>query len=382
LDSVGVGALPDAAQYGDAGAHTLGHVWEACGGLKLPNLLAMGLGNIENSGVPKAEKPTAAYGRMAMRTRAKDTTSGHWEMAGLVQEPPFAVVDKFPGEFLDKWLAHAGYDVAGDVKWLGNCAASGTEIMDRLGAEHVRTGAPIVYTSADSVFQVAAHEEIIPLPILYKLCEAARELLNDELFIGRVIARPFVGSEGAFARTENRKDYAVPPTGATILTALEEAGHSTLGIGKIEDIFCRVGVTFIDHTTNNPDGISATVKALRDGTQGSLIFTNLVDFDMKYGHRNDAAGYGRCLEEFDARLPEIVAAMRPDDVLFITADHGCDPTHSGTDHTREYVPVLVYGAGITPRDLGTRETFADIAATLCRLFSLPAWPIGQPLPIQ
>jgi phosphopentomutase len=298
-------------------------------------------------------------------------------MAGLVQEPPFAVVERFPEEFLAKWLAHAGYDVAGSVKWLGNCAASGTEIMDRLGDEHVRTGAPIVYTSADSVFQVAAHEKIIPLPILYKLCEAARELLNDSLFIGRVIARPFVGSSGAFTRTENRKDYAVPPTGATVLTALEKAGRATLGIGKIEDIFCRVGVTHIDHTTNNPDGISATIKALRDGTPASLIFTNLVDFDMKYGHRNDPAGYGRCLEEFDARLPEILAAMRDDDVLFITADHGCDPTHPGTDHTREYVPVLVYGKGIAPRDVGTRATFADIAATLCGMFSLPAWPIGQ-----
>jgi phosphopentomutase len=375
LDSVGVGALPDAAAYGDAGAHTLGNVAAANGGLCIPNLTAMGLGNIEDARIPGVAEPTAAYGRMAMQTRAKDTTSGHWEMMGLITEPPFATVTHFTDEFLTRWLTHAGYE--SEPKWLGNCAASGTEIIDRLGAEHVATRAPIVYTSADSVFQVAAHEGVIPLEMLYKLCECARELLNTEPFIGRVIARPFTGDAPGFARTENRKDYAVPPTGATLLDELEKHGRTTLGIGKIEDIFSLRGVTHVDHTTNNTDGIAATIKALRDNTQDSLIFTNLVDFDMKYGHRCDAVGYAKCLEEFDARLPEIISAMREGDALFITADHGCDPTHPGTDHTREYVPILAYGAGFSPVSVGTRATFADLAATLAHGFGMPAWGIGQ-----
>ncbi|MCL2225356.1 MAG: phosphopentomutase [Defluviitaleaceae bacterium] len=371
LDSVGIGALPDASEYGDVGAHTLGNVYAACKP-EIPNLLAIGLGNIEGSRLPQVENPTAAFGRMAEKTRAKDTTSGHWEMTGIVVDPPFRVVEKFPNEMLEEWLKRAGRD----VKWLGNLPASGTEIIARLGAEHMETGAPIVYTSADSVFQVAAHERIIPLNELYRLCEIAREMLIDDLFMGRVIARPFIGEAGAFSRTENRKDYAVPPTGKTVLDALEERGKTTLGIGKIEDIFCNRGISEANHTKNNADGISATIDALKTDRKHAIIFTNLVDFDMKFGHRNDVTGYAKALEEFDAKLPEILAALRPEDLLIITADHGCDPTTHGTDHTREYVPVLAYPPA-NAQNLGTRETFADIAATIYAGFGFGAWDIGK-----
>ncbi|MCL2387844.1 MAG: phosphopentomutase [Defluviitaleaceae bacterium] len=372
LDSVGIGALPDAAEYGDEATHTLGNIFAKCG-LEIPNLLAMGLGNIEDSRLPQVSSPTASFGRMAETTRAKDTTSGHWEMMGIIVEPPFGTFTKFPEEMLTAWLKRAGRE----TKWLGNCPASGTQIIDDLGAEHVRTGAPIVYTSADSVFQVAAHEEIIPLSELYKLCEIAREMLDGDLFVGRVIARPFVGKEGAFARTENRKDYAVPPTGKTLLDALEEHGQTTLGIGKIEDIFCRRGVAHINHTTNNADGISATIDALQNNHEDTIIFTNLVDFDMKYGHRNDPVGYAKALEAFDKELPKIKAALRPDDLLIITADHGCDPTTPSTDHSREYVPILAEIPNKNSINLGTRATFADIAATIYAGLGHGAWPIGK-----
>jgi len=358
LDSVGIGALPDAAQYGDIGAHTLGNIHAACGGLKLPNLFKMGLGNIEGSRLPKVSEPTAAYGRMATKTRAKDTTSGHWEMMGLVVEPPFVVLEKFPEDFLQRWLEIAEHK---PIQWLGNHAASGTEIMDALGEKHMQTAAPIVYTSADSVFQVAAHEEIIPLHKLYTLCETAREMLVDDLFVGRVIARPFVGKPGAFMRTENRKDYAVPPTGKTFLDTLEERGKTTLGIGKIKDIFCGRGVANANHTTNNADGIAATIDALKNNHEDALIFTNLVDFDMKYGHRNDIAGYAAALEAFDAELPKVLAALRSGDTLIITADHGCDPTTPSTDHSREYVPILVAGSGVKAENLGTKDSLAYVA---------------------
>ena len=369
LDSVGIGELPDAAQYGDIGAHTLGNVWAACNGLELPNLLNLGLGNIENSRLPSVAKPTAAFGRMAELTRAKDTTCGHWEMMGLVMDPPFKTVTNFPEEMLTEWLRRANLP----PHWLGNCPASGTAILDELGEEHMKTGYPIVYTSADSVFQVAAHEDIIPLPQLYKLCEIARELLVGDLFIGRVIARPFVGKPKAFARTQNRKDYAIPPTSATLLDMLEEKGRTTLGIGKIEDIFCNRGVTNVNHTTNNSDSIAAIVDALQNSTN-DLIFANLIDFDMLYGHRNNPQGYGQALEKFDKELPKILAALREDDLIIITADHGCDPTTSSTDHSREYVPLLAYGAGFEPVDLGTRDTFADIAATIYEGFGHGPWP--------
>jgi len=382
LDSVGIGALPDAGDFGDKGAHTLGNIFKQRGKLHLPNLYAMGLGNIEDSRLPSVAEPTAAYGRMAEKTLAKDTTSGHWEMAGLILESPFRVFPEgFPASLLGEWERQA--NVKGS---LGNKPASGTAIIDELGAEHVATGKPIVYTSADSVFQVAAHEEVIPLPELYRICECARELLTGEYAVGRVIARPFLGEPGNFKRTANRKDYAVAPTSDTILDAMTAKGQSVLGIGKIEDIFCNRGVTYVNHTTNNRDGIDATIEALRlpaDSAQGDakLIFTNLVDFDMLYGHRNDVEGYGAALEYFDTRLPEILAALRPDDILCLTADHGCDPTTSSTDHSREYVPLLVYGQGIRPVDLGTRETFADLGASVYSWLGNGSWGIGKVIEI-
>jgi phosphopentomutase len=387
LDSVGIGALPDAASFGDAGAHTLGNIYRKRGRLELPNLYAMGLAHIKDSRLPKSVKaresrfglfefnrPAAAYGRMATVTRAKDTTSGHWELAGLIMEPPFATFTAFPNELLTAWLQRAGRE----AKWLGNYPASGTQIINELGEQHMKTAAPIVYTSADSVFQVAAHEGVIPLPELYRLCEAARETLVGEYIVGRVIARPFVGTPGAFKRTENRRDYAVPPVGETLLDALAANGQKTLGIGKIEDIFCNRGVTYADHTTNNPSGIEATIEALSFGGGGpALIFTNLVDFDMRYGHRNDPEGYARALEYFDAQLPKIKTALKGDDLLIITADHGCDPTTPGTDHTREYVPLLVYGKGVKPVDLGTRDTLADVAATIYEALGHGKWRVGE-----
>ena len=374
LDGVGIGEMPDAADFGDKGAHTLGNIYARRGKLDLPNLYAMGLGNIDNSRLPGVAAPTAAYGRMAQLTRAKDTTSGHWEMMGLIMDPPFHTFEKFPEELLRQWLKAA--DI-GTGEWLGNYPASGTAIIDELGAQHMQTGAPIVYTSADSVFQIAAHEDVIPLPQLYKLCETARELLVGDLFVGRVIARPFVGKPGAFSRTKNRRDYAIPPVRETLLDILEARGKTTLGIGKIEDIFCNRGVTHVNHTTNNADSIRATVDALCSNHADTLIFTNLIDFDMHYGHRNDPEGFGQALESFDAKLPEIVAALRPDDLLIITADHGCDPTTPSTDHSREYVPLLIYGAGVKPGNVGTRATFADVAATVYYGLGYGDFPMGK-----
>jgi len=371
LDSVGIGALPDAAEFGDSGAHTLGNILKKRGTLHLPNLFSMGLGNIAGSELPAVASPTAAYGRMMQMTKAKDTTSGHWELAGLIMDEPFRVFPNgFPAELLEKWYAKAGVKGC-----LGNKPASGTEILKELGAEHMETAMPIVYTSADSVFQVAAHEEIIPIKELYRLCEAARHLLVDEYCVGRVIARPFLGKPGDFKRTQNRRDYAVEPPSDTILDALKAEGKNILGIGKIEDIFCNRGITHVNHTTNNLDGVNATIESFSGNAD--LIFTNLVDFDMLYGHRNDADGYGAALEYFDTRLPEIVAAMGADDILFITADHGCDPTTASTDHSREYVPVLVYGKTIKPADLGTRETFADLGATVYKILSGGTWGVGR-----
>ena len=378
LDSVGIGEMPDAAEYGDVGAHTLGNVYKFRGKLDMPNLYAMGLGEIENSQLPKlpnSQNPTAAYGRMAELTRAKDTTCGHWEMMGLVMEPPFKTVTKFPEEMLQEWLCRANRST--NAGWLGNYPSSGTAILDELGEEHMKTGAPIVYTSADSVFQIAAHEDVIPIPELYKLCEIARELLVGDLFIGRVIARPFVGKPGAFTRTKNRKDYAIPPVGKTLLDALEERGQYTLGIGKIEDIFCNRGVKYVNHTTNNADSTNAIIDALKKDRDSTLIFANLIDFDMLYGHRNDPEGYGQALEQFDKKLPEILAALCPDDLLIITADHGCDPTTDSTDHSREYVPLLVYGAAVNAVNLGTRATFADVAATIYDVLGHGKWEIGE-----
>ena len=377
LDSAGIGELPDAVEFGDTGSHTLGNILKQRGRLHLPHLYAMGLGNIQNSRLPKVEKPTAAYGRMAQKTKAKDTTSGHWELAGLIMDTPFRTFPEgFPSELLKEWEHKTGIKGC-----LGNKPSSGTKIIDDLGEEHMKTGMPIVYTSADSVFQVAAHEKIIPITEQYRLCAAARALLVGEYCVGRVIARPFIGMPGAFKRTQNRRDYATPPPKDTILDAIADKGMAVLGIGKIEDIFCNRGITHVNHTTNNLDGINATIEALHDKKNDciDLIFTNLVDFDMLYGHRNDAEGYGAALEYFDSRLPEILAALKPNDLLFITADHGCDPTTASTDHSREYVPILAYGMDITPVDLGTRSSFADLGATVYSALCNEIWPIGEKL---
>jgi len=382
--------MPDAADFGDEGAHTLGNIYKKIGKLDLPNLYTLGLGHIEDARLPKVGKPAASFGRMAAKTKAKDTTSGHWELAGLIMNPPFATFKKFPDELLAKWLQRAREEGLwcpdekdnkaqdGYTPWLANRPASGTQIIDEYGEAHMKTGAPIVYTSADSVFQVAAHEEIIPIETQYRLCQLARELLTGEYIVGRVIARPFVGTPGNFTRTKNRKDYAVPPVGETLLDALEAKGQTTLGIGKIDDIFCKRGVAHANHTTNNMDGIEATIEALRNNNEDTIIFTNLVDFDMHYGHRNNIEGYAKALECFDSHLPRILSATRPDDLLLITADHGCDPTTAGTDHTREYVPILAYGGvGGRVADLGTRETFADVAATVYEALGHGRWLVGE-----
>ena len=372
LDSLGAGEMPDAAAWGDAGADTLGHIC-ASRPLRLPNLAAWGLGNIRPlAGVAPAESPRASYGRCALHSNGKDTTTGHWEMAGIVLEKAFPTYPQgFPPELIDSFIRRTGVPGV-----LGNVPASGTEIIKELGEEHVRTGKPIVYTSADSVFQIAAHEEVIPLPRLYEICEAARELLRGEHEVGRVIARPFVGDPGGFRRTENRHDYAVPPPRENLLPLLSGAGLDVVSVGKIASIYDSAGVTVELPGKNNDQSIDQTIGALRDETRG-LVFSNLVDFDMLYGHRRDVEGYARALEHFDSRLPEIERAMRDTDLLIITADHGNDPTYRGTDHTREYVPLLAYGrrarAGVA---LGDRKSLADVGQTIADNFGLRL-PAGE-----
>lgn len=357
LDSVGIGAQPDAAEFGDAGAHTLGNIFKKRG-LNIPNLIRLGLGNIEGSMLPAFVHPEGCFGRAKEITKAKDTTSGHWEMAGVMMDPPFRTYPNgFPERVIKEFEKRTGRGT------LGNCVASGTEIIQRLGDEHMRTGKLIVYTSADSVFQIAAHEDTVPLAELYRCCEEARAMLTGNDLVGRVIARPFIGGNGKYTRTENRRDYAVPPVADTILDALTTEGFRTVCVGKIEDIFCHRGISVADHTKNNHDGIEATLRFLREDA-GDLIFSNLVDFDMLYGHRRDVEGYGTALEYFDAKLPEIRASLCEGDIVIITADHGCDPTYSGTDHTREYIPVMAFGPGVAGgRSLGTRDSFADIGCT-------------------
>ena len=371
LDSVGIGELPDANEFQDGGSHTLGNI-HAVKPLKIPLLTQMGLGNIKNSRLPETASPSAAYGKLAELTKAKDTTCGHWELMGLPLDNPFKT---FPYGFSASFMA--AYEDAIGRKTIGNTVASGTEIIKELGDTHVKTGFPIIYTSADSVFQVAAHEDVIPLPHLYEMCQKAYDLLDGQ--VGRVIARPFTGESGDFKRTENRKDFACPPPADTVLNALTNNGIAVHAIGKIEDIFSNIGITTSNHTTNNADGITATADALKTMAGPILIFTNLVDFDMLYGHRNDAKGYAKALEYFDTRLPEILSAMQDDDLLIITADHGCDPTTASTDHTREYVPCLVAGKRIKPTDLKTRATFADVGATVCDYFGLDKWWCGESL---
>ena len=364
-DSAGVGAMPDAGDYGDLGADTIGNVSRAVGGLALPELGRMGLGNIASVlGVPPDPSPAASFGRMAGRSPGKDTITGHWEMMGVVLAKPLALFPHgFPDEILVPWLAAIGVPGA-----LGNRAASGTVIVEELGPEHQRTGWPIVYTSADSVFQVAAHESTVPLERLYAWCREARRIL-DPWNVARVIARPFVGEPGSYRRTYHRKDYSLAAPGPTVLERLQEGGVPVVAVGKIADIFDRVGITEEIHTEGNADGLRKTEEALRRMERG-LLFVNLVDFDMLYGHRNDAAGYARALRELDGALPSIRAALSPGDVLALTADHGCDPTAPGTDHTREYVPLLVQVPGQAGRGLGVRRTFADLGATVADYFGV------------
>jgi phosphopentomutase len=365
LDGAGIGAMPDAANWGDAGADTFGHILNSRE-VHLPNLQRYGLGNIRPlHGVAPLAKPEGSYGRCALRSNGKDTTTGHWEMAGIILHKAFPTyANGFPTTVIDRFITETGVPGV-----LGNVPASGTEIIKELGAEHVKTGKPIVYTSADSVFQIAAHEDVIPLQRLYEICETARELLDGEHEVGRVIARPFRGEPGSFFRTENRHDYAVPPPRANLLPALSDAGLDVVSIGKIASIYDGMGVTKDLIAKNNQQSIDQTIAALSDKTRG-LIFSNLVDFDMLYGHRRDTEGFAKALEHFDSRLPEIETAMREDDLMMITADHGNDPTFPGSDHTREFAPLLVYGRKARAVDLGTRDSLADIGQTIADNFGV------------
>ena len=360
LDSVGIGEMPDAGEYGDLGSNTLGNIARLRGGLHLPHLQKLGLGNIVPiDGVPRILNPEGSFGKMKERSSGKDTTSGHWEMAGVILERAMPTFPRgFPQEFIER------YELAIGRRVIGNEVASGTEIIQRLGEEHVRTGKPIVYTSADSVFQVAAHEEVIPLSELMRLCQIARDMLTGELQVGRVIARPFLGETGQFYRTPNRHDFALEPPHKILHEYIQERGLEVCAVGKIRDIYAGRGITDFVTTKGNMESVDKTLEYMTKVKTG-LIMTNLVDFDMVYGHRNDVEGYAKALEAFDARLPEIYAALRSDDMLIITADHGCDPTLPGSDHTREYVPLLVYGLTLNKGvELGVRSTFADLGATV------------------
>jgi phosphopentomutase len=366
LDGAGIGEMPDAAEWGDAGSDTIGHILESRE-VRLPHLQAYGLGNIRPlKWVPPVSAARGSYGRCALKSNGKDTTTGHWEMAGIVLDRAFPTYPHgFPKEIIDRFILEAG--VPGI---LGNYPASGTEIIKGLGEEHVKTGKPIVYTSADSVFQIAAHEEVIPVPRLYEVCETARRILRGKDEVGRVIARPFLGDPGSFRRTENRHDYAVPPPRENLLTSLQDIGLDVVCIGKIASIYDGMGVTADLTAKNNEQSIDQTIVALKDRTRG-LIFSNLVDFDMLYGHRRDPEGFAFALEHFDSRLPEIEVAMKGGDLLIITADHGNDPTYRGTDHTREYAPLIVYSKNARPGvNLGTRQSLSDIGQTIAENFGL------------
>lgn len=369
MDSGGVGEMPDAAEYGDTGSDTLGHVAEKLGGIQLPTFQQLGLGNLHPmKGVGAVDRPLASYGRMHEQSAGKDTTTGHWEMTGLITTSPFPTYpDGFPPEVIEPFEKAIGARV------LGNRAASGTEIIAELGEEHMRTGRPIVYTSADSVFQIACHEESYGLDKLYHICEVARTQLVPPHNLSRVIARPFVGQPGAFKRTYNRRDFTVKPGGTTLLDLAKEEGLKVRGVGKIGDIFSMQGVDDSHHSDGNLDGLDITLRLVEQDNRPGIIFTNLVDFDMLYGHRRDTEGYGRALRDMDAFMPRLLAAMGPRDALFISADHGCDPTYPGTDHTREYVPCVAYSkAWREGRDLGIRTSFADLGATCGELLGL-AW---------
>ncbi|MFY9174439.1 MAG: phosphopentomutase [Peptococcia bacterium] len=365
LDSLGVGAMPDAHLFGEKDSNTLGNINKAVGGLKIPNLAKLGLGRIEVS-LGYSEVPVlGAYGKMAEMSQGMDTTTGHWEIAGILTKDPLPTFPEgFPEEIIEAFQQEIGRPV------LGNKVASGTVIIEELGPEHLKTGYPIVYTSADSVFQIAAHEEVIPLEQLYEYCRIARRLLTGKWAVGRVIARPFVGQPGSFQRTANRHDYSLEPPQTTVLDAMKEKGLEVIGIGKIHDIFAGRGLTSSQSTVDNLDGVNKTIEAW-SRLKAGLIFTNLVEFDSHYGHRNNPQGYAQKIEEFDEVLPRLMELVDQDGLLIISADHGNDPTTPGTDHNREYVPLLVYGKDVKAAvDLGTRKTFADVAATLSEIFNL------------
>lgn len=372
LDGVGVGAMPDAHLYGDEGSNTLGNIADVLGGLPLPNLERLGLGRIiPIKGVSPSIAPLGFYGKMSEISAGKDTTSGHWEMTGVITRKPFPTYPNgFPKEIINTFTNKIGRSI------LGNKPASGTEIIQELGKEHIETESPIVYTSADSVFQIAACEDVIPISELYKMCETAREILTGEHAVGRVIARPFVVKNGQFIRTDRRKDFSLAPPSSTLLDHVLQKGLEVVGIGKIGDIFAHKGLSEEIHTHDNQDGITHTIQCIRRNSKGILI-TNLVDFDMKYGHRNDVKGYADALKTFDNSIPEILETLGKGDILFITADHGCDPTTPSTDHSREYVPLLVYGKALkSPASLGIRQSFADLGATVADILGLPPLPCG------
>ncbi|QBD82254.1 phosphopentomutase [Ktedonosporobacter rubrisoli] len=366
LDGVGAGENPDARDYGDEGASSLEHCAQAIGGLQLPHLGRLGIGNITPIlGTPPQSYATGAYGRMASITAGKDSVAGHWEMTGVLLKKPLPTYPQgFPPKLVQAFEQAIGRQV------IGNKVASGTEIIKELGEEHMRTARPILYTSADSVFQIAAHEEIIPLGELYRICEVARAILIDDHAVGRVIARPFVGQPGSFVRTEHRRDFSLAPLGTTLLDLLKDAGKDVIGLGKIEDLFAGRGLTRVDHTETNRDGMEATLHWLENEFDG-LLFVNLVEFDMLWGHRRDSHGYAQALRDVDNWFARVEQIMRPDDAIFFTADHGVDPTYRGTDHTRECVPLLAYGQPIRANiNLGTRATYADLGQTLAQVFGV------------
>ena len=373
LDSVGIGEAPDAVDFGDVGSNTLGNIARVMGGLNLPNLEKMGLANINLiQGLQPQAHPTAAYGKLQEVSGGKDSTTGHWELMGLPLPKPFPLYPQgFPPEIMRPFEAEIGRGT------LGNYPASGTAIIEELGAEHVRTGKVIVYTSGDSVFQIAAHEDIVPIAELYDICRVARKLLTSEHEVSRVIARPFVGQASNFTRTANRHDFSVPPPASTLLDYLQTARFMVHAIGKIEDLFAGQGITQAIHTKDNADGLAQTLNAMHKQSEPGLIFTNLVDFDSEFGHRNNPQGYAQALEAFDAYLPKLLNALKPDDILMITADHGNDPTTPSTDHAREYVPLLISGASIKPLNIGIRASFADVAATIAQIWSLETGLPGQ-----